>query len=392
MSNARPLTQPHTFSASQLNSLVQRLDALRDQALQALPPEQAGGEIWCFIFLSLMLSGVGWSLCLVSWGPWALLGVCALALGRFSRWILAHHLCHRAYDQSSTLPSWLKSKRFGRQGFARLLWVDWMPTDAWSFEHNTLHHAYTNQPHRDPDCVQQKAWWLRAWPIFIPFKILIFTLGSLVWKPLYYGPNTLIELSNPDREIPLSIYSWAAWSPWGPQLWHTLRRSWLPYLTLHFALPSLLCLLCFDQDSALHMLGYLTLAEGLTNVYSFIMIVPNHAGHDLYHFSDKSSDRGEYYLRQIVSSCDYHTGSFVIDFLHGYLNYQIEHHLWPQLTMGQYRWLQPHVQALCDEFNLPYVKEPVWRRLVCLARLAIGLDDSPQLTLTSTRSSTSVRS
>ena len=55
-----------------------------------------------------------------------------------------------------------------------------------------------------------------------------------------------------------------------------------------------------------------------------------------------------------------------------YLNYQIEHHLFPNLPMRQYRRIQPQVKALCAEFGLPYLQQSVWQRLVKMIQIAVG--------------------
>merc|ERR1712194_637165 len=51
------------------------------------------------------------------------------------------------------------------------------------------------------------------------------------------------------------------------------------------------------------------------------------------------------------------------DFMHGYLNYQIEHHLWPNLSMLSYKRSQPLVKALCKSYGVPYVQENVFLRV-----------------------------
>ena len=146
-----------------LDELAKRLDALRDEARRDAPVEDSSPELWRFLSVSFALSLFGWvSFFMVlsalkaepfdgslgaenrlSWGAgWCILGLsgaCALALGKFSRWIAAHHLCHKGYDQARGLPRALRSDRFGQRGVARLLWVDWMPTSAWIYEHNVRH-------------------------------------------------------------------------------------------------------------------------------------------------------------------------------------------------------------------------------------------------------------
>ena len=98
------------------------------------------------------------------------------------------------------------------------------------------------------------------------------------------------------------------------------------------------------------------LAELLTNLHSFIVIVTNHSGEDLYRFNTHVEPKtGEFYLRQIISSVNFDTGGDINDFLHGWLNYQIEHHLFPDLSMLQYRKAQPMVKELCKKYNIPYI-------------------------------------
>ena len=51
-------------------------------------------------------------------------------------------------------------------------------------------------------------------------------------------------------------------------------------------------------------------AELFTNIHSFITIVTNHAGSDLYSFDDSVKPRsGSFYVRQIISSVNYNYGN-----------------------------------------------------------------------------------
>ena len=107
----------------------------------------------------------------------------------------------------------------------------------------------------------------------------------------------------------------------------------------------------------------LFLAELLTNLHGFVAIVTNHAGDDMYRFRDGCRPySGSFYLRQVLASVDFWTGSDLNDLMHGYLNYQIEHHMWPSLSMLSYKRSQPLVKDLCKKHNVPYIQENVfWR-------------------------------
>ena len=54
------------------------------------------------------------------------------------------------------------------------------------------------------------------------------------------------------------------------------------------------------------------------------------------------------------------------DFMHGWLNYQIEHHAFPQLSMLSYQKSAPQMRALCAKHNVPYVQHSVFRPLLAI--------------------------
>jgi fatty acid desaturase len=157
-------------------------------------------------------------------------------------------------------------------------------------------------------------------------------------------------------------------TPEGRALW---KNCWLYYGGLQFVGVPLL-FLPLGLNAALFVLINSLLAEVLTNIHSFVMIVPNHAGEDLYRFKGAANGKAEFYLRQIIASTNYKCGTDLNDFFHGWLNYQIEHHLWPNLTLRQYQILQPQVKALCEKYGIPYAQESIVLRLKKMANIYAG--------------------
>jgi hypothetical protein len=51
---------------------------------------------------------------------------------------------------------------------------------------------------------------------------------------------------------------------------------------------------------------------------------------------------------------------------------QVEHHMWPQLSMLSYQRAQPLVQEICQKHGIPYVKHNVFWRLHKLAEIMVG--------------------
>lgn len=147
---------------AELLDFAHAVERLEREALEQVSPRALTQELTQHRRVSLALSVSGWALALyltserspqapLLWWTLACLACLCIALGVFSRWIAAHHICHRAYDKAEGLSDRLKSSRFGL-GWARLWqWLEWMPTEAWSQEHNVQHHYRLNERERDPD-------------------------------------------------------------------------------------------------------------------------------------------------------------------------------------------------------------------------------------------------
>lgn len=297
------------------------------------------------------------------------ISVVLISTGVFARWtMVGHHVCHRGYDRLDGP----QGKTFG-EGSRRLLdWFDWLLPGAWKHEHNLLHHYRLNES-RDPDLVEENLTWLREsrWPM--PLRYAFVMVAAMGWKWAYYAPNTIAEWSRADdkgADIPRNVRTFDPRTPVGRDLW---LRSLLPYALLTFVVLPLL-VLPLGGWASVSMLVNLILAELLTNLHSFMVIVPNHAGDDLYRFTRPTTNKGEFYLRQVLGSANFRTGGEVNDFLHGYLNYQIEHHLWPDLPMRAYARAQPRVKALCEQHGVPYVQQSVWRRTWKTLRVMVGAE------------------
>ena len=68
-----------------------------------------------------------------------------------SKWTtVAHHVLHKGYDKVPGVPPRYTSHVFAK-GWRRFIdWFDWFLPEAWTYEHNHLHHFFTNEG-LDPD-------------------------------------------------------------------------------------------------------------------------------------------------------------------------------------------------------------------------------------------------
>jgi len=152
-----------------------------------------------------------------------------------------------------------------------------------------------------------------------------------------------------------------------------------PFFFRNFVLIPAIAGLALGYNAWFNSLVSMVLAEWLSNAHSFLNIVTNHTGYDLYRFDAACEPRSAtFYMRQVLSSANFTTGEVgtfwgdLNDFTHGWLNYQVEHHLWPDLSMLSYQKAAPLVKAICKKHNVPYIQESVWIRLKKTVDIMVG--------------------
>lgn len=318
--------------------------------------------------------------------------IVGLSTFTFSRWtMIAHHTCHGGYDKCHP-----KKERWHRFRFAigslwrRFCdWFDWMLPEAWNVEHNNRHH-YNLSEIEDPDLVENNLIELResGAPMFV--KYIVVAINALTWKWQYYAPNTYKELKlakmrREGKPIPKGVNPSDAITVRAllteTNIFYTFSEFMSvvlgPYLIWHFFVLPLPLLFIGQYVGIENMYGSalknLFLAEILTNLHGFVAVVPNHAGDDMYRFRDGCRPfSGSFFLRQVLASVDFWTGSDINDFLHGYLNYQVEHHMWPNLSMLSYKKSQPLVKEICRKHGVPYVQENVFSRVMQTVNIMTG--------------------
>lgn len=295
-----------------------------------------------------------------------------MSIGNVSRRSnITHPILHGAYDKVPNIPKRYTSKYYAT-GYRRYLdWLDWIKSDSWSFEHNIMHHYHLGEDD-DPDNVEINVKWLTQSRVPMWLRYIIVYGFATMWKPVYYAPNTLRILDNKTRrKEKLPDIKKLVWSPLrknGRKLW---REYLLPYIGIKFVFIPML-FIPFGWGAVLNALLITFIAELIGNFYSFSVIVPNHSAGDIYRFDTPHKTQGEFYLRQIMGSVNYKTGTNPIDFMHGWLNYQIEHHLFPNLPLSQYQKMQPIVKEICSKHNLEYRQESVFKRVYMTVELMIG--------------------
>jgi len=324
-----------------------------------------------------------------------------------SRWtMIAHHTCHGGYNKQDDGSGRFTSGGFGLGSTARRArdWFDWMLPEAWNVEHNNLHHYRLGEA-GDPDLVERNLEMLRDMRLPRPIKYAVVGVLAAIWKWYYYAPNTykqlkIQQLKKEGVEVPVdrahaaftitSFLKGGEAKEFGFGFRDYVRRVMGPYLLLRFfALPAPLLLLPGGSLFYKHALLNMALADAVSNIHSFIIIATNHCGDDLYKFENSVKPKsGSFYMRAVTSGANFRTANGydrngvarpvhgltadVNDFMHGWLNYQIEHHAWPQLSMLSYQKSAPQMKAICEKHGVPYVQQNVFKRLKKTADIMVG--------------------
>jgi|Transcript_1141 hypothetical protein len=313
-----------------------------------------------------------------------------------ARWtMVGHHTCHGGYNAAQSTNGEVTG-RFHRRKFARGLWrrctdwMDWMLPEAWDVEHNHLHHYQLGED-ADPDLVERNMSELREGNTPMVSRYLQVAGLALVWKWFYYAPNTLKELharrareaekngqvaENPFKTgtLPSTVLTVTQGAFKGElAALGEMIKCFAPYALWSFAALPALGYAVAGPAGALAFFMTSVLADVMTNIHSFIIIATNHVGDDIYRFESETKPRSDdFYLRAVIGSANFKTGGDVNDFMHGWLNYQIEHHMFPDMSMRAYQNMQPRVKAVCEKYGVPYVQESVFKRLGQLVDVMVG--------------------
>ena len=103
--------------------------------------------------------------------------------------------------------------------------------------------------------------------------------------------------------------------------------------------------------SPLQAVAFIVVQQGVFGLYLGCSFAPNHKGMPTL----TAADELDFVRRQVLTSHNVR-GSRFVDLLLGGLNYQIEHHLFPNMPRPNLRHAQPLIRAFCHQHGLPYVE------------------------------------
>jgi fatty acid desaturase len=211
-----------------------------------------------------------------------------------------------------------------------------MGYSGWKLKHN-MHHSHPNQEEEDPD---------------LDLPLLSFTKSRLKRKKgfaalikkyqayLYYPMGSFVGFSVRIESIKNLLKNYTSKKIWefiilgiGIFIWFIL-----PFFV--FSLP---------KSTLLFFVVNFTIGFYLLNVFA-----PNHKGMTQFAKNVKIS----FMEQQIMTSRNIY-GNWLTDFLYMGLNYQIEHHLFPNTPRNKLKKITPFVLAICRKRNLEFTQTTI---------------------------------
>lgn len=293
--------------------------------------------LYFFPFI-LMLTGTISSLPLVLIS-WALMGIGMAGLGM----VLMHDANHSTYSKNRKVNSFLGKSIYLLGGFP--------PT--WKFQHNTLHHGFTNIDGHDEDI--RSIGFLRFSP-HQPHKRIHTFQHWYAW--LFYTLMTISWITAKDfrqlknwKENELFVKNNKSYN----KLYRDLIISKVGYYALFLILPLILMPIAWYWVLLGFLMMQLIAGFSLTVIFQTAHVMPSSS----FPIPDeKGNIENSWAIHQLMTTTDYAPNSRIFSWLIGGLNYQVVHHLFPTISHVHYKDLSKIVKETTEKYKLPYHVQP----------------------------------
>jgi linoleoyl-CoA desaturase len=219
----------------------------------------------------------------------------------------------------------------------------------WKIQHNVLHHTYTNIYGHDEDIHDKPI--LRLAPEGKWSKIHQF---QHYYAIILYGLSTLSWLTVKDLKQTAKYKKNGLLSKIGVKSTHVYFNiivSKILYFAIFIALP----LIIGHHSWYIYIIGFFAMhfVAGLitTTVFQLAHVVEHT---DFFQPDDENQIENSWAVHQLMTTCNFARKNHLLSWYVGGLNYQIEHHLFPQISHVHYGNLAPIVKQTAQEFKIPY--------------------------------------
>jgi linoleoyl-CoA desaturase len=247
--------------------------------------------------------------------------------------------------------------------FSRYKWVNELAglslnmlganVSLWKTKHNIIHHTYTNIDNIDDDidakpflrmCENQKYYAIHK------YQHLYFWLAyaQLYWFWIFFTDYM--------KYFRGKIGDWT----YNKMTWKEHVSFWL-FKVVHFSMFIVI---------PIYMLGFwpwllgFAVYAGFTGLVLSMVFQMAHTVEDM-HFPEVTPEKlqleDEWAIHQLRTTANFATRNKWLSWYCGGLNFQIEHHLFPNVSHVHYPKISKIIREVCEEYNVPYKEYPRFR-------------------------------
>jgi linoleoyl-CoA desaturase len=256
---------------------------------------------------------------------------------------IMHDACHGAYSNKH----WLNSMLGGS------LYLLGSNVLTWKIQHNVLHHSFTNISGFDED-IDDKG------PIRLsessPLKW--YHRYQFVYAFLFYGLMTVSKLVNDFTRL-MTYHKKGLLKSQKKHLSKEFIKMILQktvYLSVIIGLPVMFT----DYSVWQILIGFFIMHWVAGIILSFVFQMA-HVVEGAKQPLPEGNMRTEWSVHQLNTTADFARNNKLLSWYVGGLNFQIEHHLFPNICHIHYRNLAPIVEQTAKDFGLKYNLQPTFR-------------------------------
>lgn len=226
----------------------------------------------------------------------------------------------------------------------------------WKIQHNVKHHTYTNVAGMDED-ISPRGGILR----FNPYtEVKKHHKWQFIYAWALYGLMTMswiivkdiIQLAEYTRDGLLKKQTKSITRAW----------SWLIITKILYYCYTIVVPLMFTSFAWYHIILGFIIMHYVAGFILGIIFQPAHVMEENSFEDSKESDIVEenWAVHQLKTTCNFAHKNKILSWYAGGLNYQIEHHLFPNVCHVHYKKLSKIVRRTAEEFNIPYKSYPTF--------------------------------
>jgi linoleoyl-CoA desaturase len=219
----------------------------------------------------------------------------------------------------------------------------------WRYQHNTLHHGYTNIEGHDEDIAHEgivrfsphkplrkvhKFQHIYAWLLYGLMTFSWVTMKDFKRLKKYENEGAVLSSNETYR-----------------QLFFKLLITKILYYTVFLAIPIAVIPLAWYWTVLGFFIMHFTSGLVLSTIFQTAHVVPTSD----YPLPDKNNElNNNWAIHQLHTTCDFAPKSNVLSWLVGGLNFQVVHHLFPNISHIHYKDISKIVQQTATKHQLPY--------------------------------------